>query len=116
MNNNENTFLFYDYETFSPSKYNTRIASVAMVRTTMDLEQIGNPIVLYCKLGLDFLPHPESCLIHGLSPQYVNQYGLSEDALIAKVLEEFSKKTPLSLDTTQSNMMTRLLGQPYIGI
>lgn len=95
MNNRENTFLFYDYETFSPEKYNTRIASVAMIRTTMNLEQIGEPIVLYCKLGLDFLPHPESCLIHGLSPQYVNKNGMSEDTLIAKVLEEFSKENTI---------------------
>lgn len=95
MHNNEKTFLFYDYETFSPNKYHTRIASVAMVRTTMDLEQIGEPIVLYCKLGLDFLPHPESCLIHGLSPQFVNENGVTEDILIAKVLEEFSKENTI---------------------
>lgn len=90
--NQEQTFLWYDYETFSKDKYHSRIASVAMVRTTLDFKLIGKPLVKYCKLGLDFLPSPEACLVNGLTPQFVNDNGIPEAELIDFVVQEFSKK------------------------
>lgn len=91
MDNSKKSFLWYDYETFSRDKYNTRIASVAMMRTNLSFDVLEEPVVCFGKLGLDFLPSPRSCIIHGLSPQFVNTIGTTEDILISKVLEEFSK-------------------------
>lgn len=121
--NCEQTFLWYDYETFSRDNHHSRIASVAMARTTLDFEPIGEPIILYCKLGLDFLPSPEACLVNGLTPQFVNENGIPETELIERVLREFSKDGTIVVGYNSINFddevsrvtLHRNLYNPYTG-
>ena len=45
------TILWYDLETFGLNPRYDRIAQAAAIRTDMDLNPIGEPIVLYAKLS-----------------------------------------------------------------
>ena len=63
------TFLWYDLETFGLNPRYDRIAQAAAIRTDMDFNQVGEPIVLYARLSPDYLPSPDSCLITGITPQ-----------------------------------------------
>jgi exodeoxyribonuclease-1 len=72
------TFLWHDYETFGVNTRRTRPAQFAAIRTDAELNQIGEPIMLYCQPANDFLPDPESCLITGITPQECLQKGLPE--------------------------------------
>lgn len=54
----EPTFLWHDYETFGANPRYDRPAQFAAVRTDMQLRQIGEPLVLYCKPSPDYLPSP----------------------------------------------------------
>ena len=89
MWNNE-TFFWYDLETFGLNPAYDRIAQFAGQRTDMDLNPIGNPVILYCKLSADYIPDPASCLITGITPQDVKAKGLPESEFIEKINTIFS--------------------------
>ncbi len=63
----------------------------AGVRTDMDLNIIGEPLVIYCKPPVDYLPSPEACLITGITPQEAHEKGLPEPEFIAQIHAELSK-------------------------
>ena len=83
------TFLWYDLETFGLNPRYDRIAQAAAIRTDMNFNQIGEPIVLYAKLSPDYLPSPDSCLITGITPQEVNEKGMTEADMIERLRSEF---------------------------
>ena len=83
------TFLWYDLETFGLNPKYDRIAQAACIRTDMDFNQIGEPIVLYSKLSPDYLPSPDSCLVTGITPQEVNEKGIPEAEMIERLQQEF---------------------------
>ncbi len=83
------TFLWYDLETFGLNPRYDRIAQAAAIRTDMDFNQIGEPLLLYAKLSPDYLPSPESCLITGITPDEVNSKGVCEAELIERLRREF---------------------------
>ena len=85
------SLYWYDLETFGINHKYQRIAQFAGVRTNLELEIIGKPLVLYCKPSRDFLPDPRSCLITGITPQIALERGIPEPEFIAKILSEFSK-------------------------
>ena len=85
------TMFWYDLETFGLDSRYDRIAQFAGQRTDLDLNPIGEPIVLYCKLSDDYLPDPLSCTITMLTPQEVNRKGMCESDLIERINAEFSK-------------------------
>ncbi|MFT2622020.1 exonuclease domain-containing protein, partial [Escherichia coli] len=64
------TFLWHDYETFGAVPRRDRPSQFAAVRTDAELNEIGEPIMLYCKPAPDYLPDPVSCLITGITPQH----------------------------------------------
>lgn len=84
------SILWYDLETFGRDPEHDRIAQCAMVRTDESLEEIGEPLVLYCRLPSDYLPDPEACFIHGITPQEVEERGLCEYEFALRLLEEMS--------------------------
>ncbi len=90
MNTNE-TFFWYDLETFGLNPHYDRIAQFAGQRTDRNLNPIGAPVLLYCKLSDDYLPDPLSCLITSITPQEVQQRGMCESDLIDRINQEFSK-------------------------
>ncbi|RXJ74222.1 exodeoxyribonuclease I [Veronia nyctiphanis] len=91
MNNSDQpTFFFFDYETFGTSPALDRPCQFAGVRTDMDFNIIGEPLVIYCQPPNDYLPNPEACLITGITPQTAVSKGLPEPEFIAKIHEQLS--------------------------
>ncbi|QJC28762.1 exodeoxyribonuclease I [Enterobacteriaceae endosymbiont of Plateumaris consimilis] len=84
-------FLFYDYETFGLNPSIDKIAQFACIRTNINLEPIEDPIVLYCKLPMDYIPDPISVIINNINPQIVNTKGIFECDLATKINKIFSK-------------------------
>ena len=79
------TFFWHDYETFGAVPRRDRPAQFAGIRTDMDLNEIGEPLMLYCQPAPDFLPSPEACLITGITPQTCLERGVPEHEFAAAV-------------------------------
>lgn len=84
------TLYWHDYETFGANPKMDRPAQFAGLRTDLDLNIIDDPLVEYCQPPTDLLPHPEACLITGITPQQAQEHGLPEPEFIARILAEFA--------------------------
>jgi exodeoxyribonuclease-1 len=87
----QQTFLWHDYETFGAQPRRDRPAQFAAIRTDADLNEIGEPIMLYCQPAPDFLPDPQSCLITGITPQQCLEWGVPEHKFAATIEQAFSQ-------------------------
>ena len=85
------TFLWHDYETFGAQPRRDRPAQFAAIRTDASLNEIGDPIMLYCQPAPDFLPDPQSCLITGITPQQCLEWGVPEHQFAATIEAAFSE-------------------------
>ena len=85
MENVKETFLWYDLETFGTNASYDRIAQFAAQRTDTDLNPVGSPETLYCKLSPDYFPDPGACLVTGITPQTVKDRGLIEYDFISRI-------------------------------
>ena len=72
------TFLWHDYETFGAVPRRDRPAQFAAIRTDAELNEIGEPVMLYCQPAPDYLPDPQACLITGITPQHCLEHGVPE--------------------------------------
>src|SRR5437764_14884446 len=81
------TFLWHDYETFGAVPRRDRPAQFAAIRTDAELNEIGEPIMHYCRPAPDYLPDPQSCLITGITPQRCQQLGIAEHQFAAMIAE-----------------------------
>ncbi len=79
------TFLWHDYETFGINTRRDRPAQFAAIRTDAELNEIGEPLMIYCRPANDYLPDAESCLITGITPQLCLARGLPEHAFAAQI-------------------------------
>jgi exodeoxyribonuclease-1 len=79
------TFLWHDYETFGLNTRRDRPCQFAGIRTDADLNEIGEPVMIYCQPANDYLPDPQSCLITGITPQLCLERGLPEHAFAAQI-------------------------------
>ena len=79
------TFLWHDYETFGTRPRRDWPAQFAAVRTDAELNEIGEPLVLYCQPPTDRLPEPEACLITGITPQECAAKGLPEHEFARRI-------------------------------
>ena len=79
------TFLWHDYETFGAQARRDRPAQFAAIRTDAELNEIGEPIMIYCKPAPDFVPDPQSCLITGITPQICLERGIPEYQFAAAI-------------------------------
>jgi len=84
------TFYWHDYETFGTDPSRDRAVQFAGLRTDADLNIIGEPLVIYARPASDALPHPQACLITGISPQKAVQDGLPECEFIALIHEQLA--------------------------
>ncbi|SEQ83516.1 exodeoxyribonuclease-1 [Nitrosomonas sp. Nm51] len=82
------TLYWHDYETFGANPRADRPAQFAGVRTDEALNEIGKPLVIYCKPPRDILPQPAACLITGITPQLTDTQGLPESEFIDKIHTE----------------------------
>ncbi len=85
------TFLWYDLETFGISPAKDRIAQFACIRTDKDFNEIGEPVVLYCKPPYDYLPSLEAIYKTGITPLKTAKTGIPEDEFITKINDIFSE-------------------------
>ena len=85
------SILWYDLETFGLDPRHDRIAQFACIRTDESLEEVDEPVKLYCKPSLDYLPSPAACKVHGITPQTAFELGLDEYDFSLRLLEEFSR-------------------------
>lgn len=85
-----NTLYWHDYETFGIDPRYDRPAQFAGIRTDEDLNIIGEPLMIYCKQANDSLPHPQACLITGITPQQANEKGVNEAEFIRQIQDEFA--------------------------
>jgi exodeoxyribonuclease-1 len=85
-----NTLYWHDYETFGIDPRYDRPSQFAGIRTDEDLNIIGEPLMIYCKQAEDSLPHPQACLVTGITPQEANEKGVIEAEFIQQVHDEFS--------------------------
>ncbi|MFT3721390.1 exodeoxyribonuclease I [Pseudorhodoferax sp.] len=85
------TFLWHDYETFGAVPRRDRPAQFAAIRTDADLNEIGEPMMWYCRPAPDYLPDPVSCLITGITPQHCLQHGLPEAEFAARIEQAFAQ-------------------------
>ena len=87
----DRTFLWHDYETFGALARRDRPAQFAAIRTDAELNEIGEPIMLYCRPAPDFLPDPQSCLITGITPQRCLELGLPEYQFAAAIEQQLAQ-------------------------
>ncbi|MNM63975.1 Exodeoxyribonuclease I [compost metagenome] len=79
------SIFWYDYETTGTDPRRDRPLQVAGIRTDEALNEIGEPLNLYCRPSDDILPHPVACLITGISPQRLEERGLSEAEFMTRL-------------------------------
>jgi exodeoxyribonuclease-1 len=72
------SLLWYDLETFGRHPQWDRIAQFAAIRTDDKFQEIGEPVVAYCRLSPDYVPHPDAVVLTGITPQEANEKGVSE--------------------------------------
>jgi len=115
------SFLWHDYETFGAQPMYDRPAQFAAQRTDADLMPVGDPVSWYCAPGDDVLPHPDACLITGITPQQARKQGLIETEFAARILEEMMQPGTCSAgynsirfdDVFTRNLLYRNLRDPY---
>ncbi|MBO9685419.1 exodeoxyribonuclease I [Roseateles chitosanitabidus] len=93
----EMTFYWHDYETFGRVPRRDRPAQFAGIRTDADLNEIGDPLMVYCQPATDALPDPESCLLTGILPQTCAEQGLPEHRFAAAIHEELARPGTVGL-------------------
>ncbi|MGE8096489.1 exodeoxyribonuclease I [Pseudomonas fluorescens] len=79
------SIFWYDYETTGISPRCDRPLQVAGIRTDLDLNEIDEPVNLYCQPSDDILPHPAACMITGITPSRLAEQGLSEADFMTRV-------------------------------
>jgi exodeoxyribonuclease-1 len=85
------TLYWHDYETFGADPARDRPVQFAGIRTDEDLCILGQPLEIYCRPSPDFLPHPEACLITGITPQQALEQGVGEAEFIHRIHAELSQ-------------------------
>ncbi|MFT3815487.1 MAG: exodeoxyribonuclease I [Acidovorax sp.] len=85
------TFFWHDYETFGAVTRRDRPAQFAGIRTDAELNEIGEPLMLYCQPAPDYLPDPESCLITGITPQLCLERGVPEHTFAQRIEAELAR-------------------------
>ncbi len=115
------TFYWHDYETFGLDPQRDRPAQFAGVRTDTDFNIIDEPLLLYCKPAADTLPHPDACLVTGITPQLTEQHGVCEAEFIRLIHEQLAKPNTCTLgynslrfdDEVTRNTLYRNFYDPY---
>ncbi len=91
------TFYWHDYETFGTDPRRDRPVQFAGIRTDFDFNIVDDPLVVYCTPAVDCLPHPEACLITGITPQHAEQKGVCEAEFIRLIHEQLAQPNTCTL-------------------
>jgi exodeoxyribonuclease-1 len=85
------SLFWYDYETTGIDPRRDRPVQVAGIRTDEDLNEIAEPLNIYCQPSDDILPHPAACLVTGITPAKLAQQGLSEAEFMTRIHAELAQ-------------------------
>nr|MBO2511961.1 exodeoxyribonuclease I [Gammaproteobacteria bacterium] len=85
------SIFWYDYETTGIDPRRDRPLQVAGIRTDEALNEIGEPLNLYCRPSDDILPHPAACLVTGIGPARLAELGLGEAEFMTRVHAELAR-------------------------
>ena len=115
------SFYWHDYETFGIHPQKDRPAQFAGVRTDENLNIIDDPMVVYCKVPLDYLPNPDSCVITGITPQLADEKGVCEAQFIRQILSQLAQANTCTVgynnlrfdDEVTRNCLYRNFYDPY---
>ena len=115
------TFLWHDYETTGADPRRDRPAQFAAIRTSLDLEPVGEAVSFFCRPAPDVLVHPEACLITGITPQRMLRDGVIEADFAARVSEVMSEPGTCNVgynslrfdDEFTRNLLYRNFHDPY---
>jgi exodeoxyribonuclease I len=115
------SFFWHDYETSGTDPRRDRPLQFAGLRTTLDLQPVGEPVCIFCKPARDVLPHPAACLITGITPQQAERDGIVEAAFAARVQEELGQPGTCGVgynslrfdDEFTRNLLYRNFHDPY---
>lgn len=115
------TFFWHDYETFGIDPQRDRPCQFAGIRTDSDFNIIGEPIMLYCRPSDDYLPHPEACLITGITPQLAAEKGVCEAEFSAIIHQQLAEPGTCGVgynsirfdDEVTRNLLYRNFYDPY---
>jgi exodeoxyribonuclease-1 len=121
MTRPESTLFWHDYETTGVDPRRDRPLQFAGRRTTLDLEPIGDPLVLWCRPARDTLPHPEALLLTGITPQEAEARGLRECEFADRIEEELASPGTCGVgynsirfdDEVTRHLLWRNLHDPY---
>ncbi|HED14825.1 MAG TPA: exodeoxyribonuclease I [Gammaproteobacteria bacterium] len=86
-----NTLYWHDYETSGLNPRFDRPVQFAGLRTNLELEEVDTPLNLYSLPPKDILPHPQACLITGITPQLAAARGIREQEFIHQIHEQLSR-------------------------
>ncbi|MGK9065494.1 exodeoxyribonuclease I [Stutzerimonas chloritidismutans] len=85
------SIFWYDFETTGISPRCDRPLQVAGIRTNEALEEVGEPLNLYCRLSDDILPHPAACQVTGITPKILEEKGLAEAEFIERLHAQLAR-------------------------
>ncbi len=115
------TFYWHDYETWGADPRRDRPCQFAGLRTDTDLNEVGDPLVIFCRPATDVLPQPEACLVTGIAPQHALAKGLSEAEFAARIESALARPGTCGVgynsirfdDEVTRNLLYRNLRDPY---
>jgi exodeoxyribonuclease-1 len=116
------TLYWHDYETGGLDKALDRPLQFAGIRTDLNLNIIGEPLTLFCKVAADTVPDPRACLLTGITPQRCEREGgVNEAEFARRILDELSKPGTCGVgfntirfdDEVTRNLLYRTLHDPY---
>ena len=93
----DNSFFWFDFETFGVNPAKDRPSQFAGIRTDLDFNIIDDPINIFCKPSNDFIPHPEACLITGITPQEAEDKGITENEFFKQIHFQLSASNTCSV-------------------
>ncbi|MEP5766296.1 MAG: exodeoxyribonuclease I [Halieaceae bacterium] len=85
------SFYWHDYETFGTDPSRDRPVQFAGLRTDAELNIVGEPLVVFCRPARDVLPHPEACMVTGITPQRALAEGVIECDFIEQIHAQLSQ-------------------------
>ncbi|WP_150305793.1 exodeoxyribonuclease I [Pseudomonas saliphila] len=84
------SIFWYDFESTGIDPRRDRPLQVAGIRTDENLEEIGQPLCIDCRLPEDTLPHPMACLVTGIGPARATA-GLRESEFIEQLHRQMAE-------------------------
>lgn len=115
------SFYWHDYETFGTDPQRDRPVQFAGLRTDDHFNIVEEPLVVYLKPSDDCLPHPDACVITGITPQLAERNGLCDAEFIALIHTQMARANTCSLgynslrfdDEVTRNCLYRNFYDPY---